>query len=106
VDGCIDRHAGLVQNKATRAIHAGHTGMVQPLTPALPAAPPLPVVHVDEREAVQIRRATQRIPTRGQLRTAHRKQLLGTKTSDVESRFVSFAMTNRKIDVLAREIDV
>src|SRR5947209_10176345 len=61
---------------------------------------------MDECAAAEIRRMTQRIPARGQLRTAHRKQLLGTKAGDVKSGFVSLAVTYGEIDVLAGEVDV
>ena len=96
----------MIENETTRAVHARNAGKVEPLTPTLPITPTLPVSHMDECESTEIRRLTKRVAARDQFRTADRKQLLDAKASNMESWGVSLAMTNGKIDVFAREVDV
>src|SRR5262245_2072695 len=76
VDCSVDRHACLVENRAARRVDTIDTGKVEPLAPAFPIA------DVQERETAEIRWRMQRLAAVQELRTAHRKQLLGAQTSD------------------------
>jgi len=98
--GRIDRHAGLVENGAAGEIHILDAGKVEPLIPILP------IVDVQELDLVEVGRPAQGTTALEQLWTADGKELLRAEAGDVKPRFISVAVTNRKVDVLAREVDV
>src|SRR5258707_14843776 len=93
-------HARLIENRAGRRVDASRTGKVEPLTPTLPIA------DVQEREAREIGRRAQPVAAVEKLRTTHRKQFLRAQPRDVEPGRGSVAVTNRKVDVFTREVDV
>ena len=61
---------------------------------------------MNERKLEHVRWLGQAVAARKQLWTAHRKQLFGAQTHDVEARPIAIAMPHGEIDVLAREVYV
>ncbi len=100
VDGCVDRHAGLVEHRAARGRASADPGHLQP---PLPVAP---VVAMEEPMAHDVHRRAQRVPPAQKAGAADRKQLLRGEAGDMQARPFAFAMPDRDVYVLAREIDV
>ena len=71
-----------------------------------PPVPGLPVIETQQREFWQIRRNAYAVTPSDELRAANRKKPLETKPYDVEPGPIAITVTNRKINVLACEVDV
>ena len=64
------------------------------------------MVEMQERVMCQVGGSAQGVPAAQELGAAHREQLLGAESRNVEPRRRAVAVPDRDIDILAREIDV
>src|SRR5258708_22329483 len=61
---------------------------------------------MQERKFRHVGWSADAVPSRDQLRTAHREELLRAQLRDVQPRPVALAVADRDVDILAREVDV
>jgi hypothetical protein len=99
VDGSIYQHARAVQNR-TVSNGIGYAGGLKPSRPGLP------IIKAQQRKLQQIRRSGYAVASRNKLGAADRKKLLGAKAHDAKPSPVAIAMSNGKVNLLTREVDV
>ena len=61
---------------------------------------------MDQRKLEDIGHLVEAAAARQQLRTAYRKELFGAQSNGIKSGPIAIAMAHRKVDLLAREVDV
>ena len=83
-----------------RDVGAVKTCRLQPVCPIGPA------IQVDQWKFEDIGGLREAAAARQQFRAAHGKELLCTQADGIESRPVAVAVAYRKVDLLAREVDV
>ena len=64
------------------------------------------VVEPQQRKFQQVRRFGDAVASRNKLGAANRKKLLGAKAHDIKPSPIAVTMSNRKVNVLTREVDL